>query len=264
MFHDRIIEYLNGNLTEKQVEELRKILKEEGFDLSRLDEMEKIYDQLGEIEAPEPQKEMRDQFYEMLEEEKARIASKQKIFETLTKPLMSLKEKISLTKIAYSGFILLLGMILGHWILPDKQVRHQTSIMMEEMQTMKKMMALTLIEQSNATDRLKAVNYSNELTAADDKIIEALLETLNNDPNVNIRLASLEALTRQIENPEVRTGLVRSINNQNSPLVQVTIVELMAEIKEKNAVPELEKLLQRENLNEVVEQKVTESIKVLT
>ena len=263
MYHERILEYLNGNLTAKQVKELRKILREEGIDLSQLDEMEKLVQQLDEIQAPEPQEEMRDQFYQMLEEEKSRIASKQWFFDALIKPVRFLLETISLSKMAYASLFLMLGIILGHWIIPDKQLRSQTSIMMEEMQNMKKMMALTLFDQSNASDRLKAVSFTSELTIPDDRVLEALLKTLNNDPNVNVRLASLDALTRQIENPEVRTGLVQSISNQDSPLVQVAIAGLMIKIHEKSSVPELEKLLQRENLNEVVAEKVTESLKVL-
>ena len=264
MYHERILEYLNGNLTTKQVEELRKMLKEEGVDLSQLDEMEKLVHQLDEIQVPEPREEMRDQFYQMLEEEKSRIASKQWFFEALIKPVRFLLETTSLSKMAYASLILMLGIFFGHWIIPDKQLRSQASVMMEEMQNMKKMMALTLFDQSNASDRLKAVSFTSELTRPDDRVLEALLKTLNNDPNVNVRLASLDALTRQIENLEVRTGLVQSISNQDSPLVQVTIAELMIKIQEKSSVPELKKLLQRENLNEAVAEKLTESLKVLT
>ena len=262
-YHERILEYLDGNLTAKKVEELRKRLKEEGIDLSQLDEMEKLVLQLDEIQAPEPQEEMRDQFYRMLEEEKSRIASKQRFLDALIKPVRFFFETTFMPKIAYASLFLMLGIVLGHWIIPDKQLRSQTSMMMEEMQNMKKMMALTLFDQSNASDRLKAVSFTSELTKPDNRVLESLLKTLNNDANVNVRLASLDALTRQIENPEVRTGLVKSISNQDSPLVQVAIAELMIKIQEKSSVPELEKLLQRENLNEVVAEKVTESIKVL-
>jgi len=262
-YHERILEYLNGNLTAKQIEELRKRLKEEGFDLSQLNEMEKLVHQLDEIQAPEPQEEMRDQFYRMLEEEKSRIASKQKFFDILIKPVRFFFETTFMPKMAYASLFLMLGIVLGHWIMPDKQLQSQTSMMMGEMQSMKKMMALTLFDQSDASDRLKAVSFTSELTTPDDRVLEALLKTLNNDSNVNVRLASLDALTLQIENPEVRTRLVQSISNQDSPLVQVAIAELMIKIQEKSSVPELKKLLQRENLNEVVAEKVTESLKVL-
>lgn len=263
-YQERILEYLNGNLTVTQVEELRKMLKEDGYDLSQLDEMEKLVHQLDEIQPPEPPEEMRDQFYQMLEEEKTRIASKQWFIDALMKPIRFLLEPTYLPKMAYASLILLLGIVLGHWIIPDKQYHSQTNLMMKEMQTMKTMMALTLLEQPNASDRLKAVSFTGELAQPDDRVLEALLKTLNNDPNVNVRLSSLDALIRQVEKAEVRTGLVQSISNQDSPLVQMAIAELMIKIKEKSSVPEMIKLLQRNDLNEVVAEKLTESIKVLT
>jgi HEAT repeat protein len=94
--------------------------------------------------------------------------------------------------------------------------------------------------------------------------MEALLKTLNQDPSVNVRLASLDALIPHMEDPEVRTGLIRSLGNQDSPLLQMAIAELMIKAQEKQAVPELEKLLQRKDLNGQVAEKLKEGIKVLT
>jgi len=263
-YQERIMDYLDGNLTAKQAEELKKALMEEGYDLSRLDEMDKMVRQLDEIRAPEPREEMKKKFFHMLEEEKSRIVSKERSVDALLKPFRTLLEPVYLPKMLYASLILIIGMILGHWIIPDKQFQYQASLMMEEMQSMKTMMALTLIDQSNATDRLKAVSYTGELSKPDDKVFEALLKTLNNDPSVNVRLASLDALTYHVGNEVVRTGLIESISSQDSPLIQIAIAELMIKVQEKRAVPELEKLLEREDLNEFVAEKITESIKILT
>jgi len=263
-YQERIMDYLDGNLTAKQAEELKKVLREEGYDLSRLDEMDEMVRQLDEIRAPEPREEMKEKFFHMLEEEKSRIESKERSLDALLKPFRTLLEPVYLPKMLYASLILIVGMILGHWIIPDKQFQYQTSLMMEEMQSMKTMMALTLIDQSNATDRLKAVSYTGELSNPDEKVLEALLKTLSNDPSVNVRLASLDALSRLIGNETVRTGLVESISNQDSPLVQIAIAELMITIQEKRAVSEFEKLLDREDLNQTVAEKITESIKILT
>ena len=263
-YQERIMDYLDGNLTAREAEELMQALEEDGFDLTRLDEMQKMVRQLHEITEPDPREVMKENFFHMLEEEKSRITSKERFVDALLKPLYSLFEPVYLPKMLYASLILIIGMILGHWIIPDKQFQYQATLMMEEMQTMKKMMALTLIDQPNATDRLKAVSYTSEIGNPDDKVFEALLKTLNNDPSVNVRLASLDALSQQIGKENVRTGLVQSITNQDSPLVQVAIAELMIKIQEKSAAPEIEKLLQREDLHEAVAEKLTESLKILT
>jgi len=259
-----IVDYLDGNLSIKEAEELKRLLEEEGYDLSRLDQMAELQKQLEGSVAPEPGAAMRDRFYAMLEEEKARMTQKRSLGEFLAHTIHSLFTPGFLPKLSYASFILLAGFILGHWILPDRQSQSETAMLVEEVQSMKKMMALTLFEQSAASDRLKAVYYTSELSRPDDILLEALLKTLNQDPSVNVRLASLEALVPHMEDPEVRAGLIRSLGHQDSPLLQVAIAELMIKTQEKQAVPELEKLLQRKDLNERVAEKLKEGIKELT
>lgn len=258
------MEYLRGGLTARQEEELKQLLREEGYDLSHLAEMEKLYHNLDDLQIPEPRQEMHDKFYRLLEDEKARIEGNKAILDSLVKPFRAIFEPAFLPRLAYAAVLLIIGMLLGHWIIPDKQLRSQTSLMMAEMQNMKKMMALALFEQSNASDRLKAVSFTSELNQPDDKVLSALLKTLNNDPNVNVRLASLDALAEQVERADVRSGLVQSITKQDSPLIQIAIAELMIRIEEKSSVPEFRKLLEREELDELVAEKINESIKTLT
>lgn len=258
------MDYLDGNLTIKEAEELRKKLEEEGYDLSRLDQMAELRQQVDEVGVPEPGKAMRDRFYQMLEEEKESVAQKQRIVDAVLQPIRSVQNTGFLPKLSYAAIILMVGFVLGHWILPDRQFQSETGMLMEEVQSMKKMMALTLFEQSTASDRLKAVYYTSELSQPDNMLLEALLKTLNQDPSVNVRLASLEALVPHMDDPEVRTGLIRSISSQDSPLLQMAIAELMIKAQEKEAVPEMERLLQRKDLNELVAEKLKESIKVLT
>ncbi|UCG27941.1 MAG: HEAT repeat domain-containing protein [Bacteroidales bacterium] len=259
----RITEYLKGELSNSEAEELIRILKEEGYDLSELDEMKQLYRSLTKIEIPEPRQEMHDGFYRMLNEEKKRSAGRQSFMQNLIEPLRSVFEPVALPRLAYAVLLLLLGVFIGHRIIPDKQVRIQTSMLKEEMENMKKMMALTLFQQSSASDRLKAVSYSAEITEEDNNIIEALLVTLNNDPNVNVRLACLDALTEKVRIPEVREGLVQSITNQDSPLVQIAMADLMIRLQEKGSVDELRYLLEQNNVHETVKEKISESLKLL-
>ena len=87
--------------------------------------------------------------------------------------------------------------------------------------------------------------------------------TLNNDPNVNVRLAALEALVPFTGQGAVREGLIRSIANQDSPLVQLNLAELMAAIQEKKSVGELQKLVDSEKTPVEVKDKIRQTIAVL-
>jgi HEAT repeat protein len=124
-------------------------------------------------------------------------------------------------------------------------------------------MVLTLISQSSATDRLKAVGYTSELQQADERVIQALLFTLNHDENVNVRLVTVEALFRFADAPAVREGLVRSIAQQESPLVQLALADVMVALQEKRSVAPLSELLRRQATDFYVKEKLESSIRVL-
>ena len=95
------------------------------------------------------------------------------------------------------------------------------------------------------------------------KITQALFQTLNHDSNVNVRLAALEALKPFVRQSEIREELVRSISEQDSPLVQVMLAEVMVAIQEKKSVGELQKILDNDRTPTDVKSKIKKSIEVL-
>jgi len=96
------------------------------------------------------------------------------------------------------------------------------------------------------------------------KVTNALIQTLNNDPNVNVRLSALEALKPYVRNDQVREQLVQSIGRQDSPLVQVALAELMAALQEKSSVKALEQILKSDSTPGDVKKRIEESIKVMS
>ncbi|MDH4198659.1 MAG: HEAT repeat domain-containing protein, partial [Candidatus Aminicenantes bacterium] len=90
---------------------------------------------------------------------------------------------------------------------------------------------------------------AQETDDLDGEMIQALLRTLNDDPNVNLRLAAAESLAGQARNPAVRRGLIESIDRQESPLVQLALADILLDLGEKGAAPSLDRLLQRRDLD---------------
>ena len=88
----------------------------------------------------------------------------------------------------------------------------------------------------------------------DQKVIGALVNTLNHDKNVNVRLASLYSLARFADNPAVRDSLVSSLPGQTEPLIQVVLINILAEKKEHRAIAPIRDILSKEkDLKEVRE-----------
>ena len=113
---------------------------------------------------------------------------------------------------------------------------------------LKQTMMLALLENPSASERIRGVSYTSEIKHADKEVINALLSTLNNDPNVNVRLSTLDALAQMAAHPEVRAGLIQSIAQQDSPLLKSAIADVMLKLQEKRSVKSFKELLKQKNL----------------
>jgi HEAT repeat protein len=97
-----------------------------------------------------------------------------------------------------------------------------------------------------------------------EQVVNALLSTLNNDPNVNVRLATLDALAVLGQDAAVRQGLVHALTKQESPLVQSALADVMVQLQVRRSVKPMKEMLQQGNLNEAVKTKIENSIQTLS
>jgi HEAT repeat protein len=236
----------------------------------QFDDIEKeLWEQLGKLPTPEPSKDTKTRFHAMLDtfrhEEEAKKAG---LFQTILERFKALFAYKPAYNWAYAMVLLIVGSLAGYFVgKPDSQeVTSQNKIetLSSEVQEMKQMMMLSMLENPTATERLKAVSYTQELNTVDDKVIDALLMTLNSDPNENVRLVTVEALVELADNPKVRKGLVQSLMKQDSPLVQVALADAMVRLQEKSSVKQFKKLLQKEDLNDAVKGKIEHTIMALS
>jgi HEAT repeat protein len=119
---------------------------------------------------------------------------------------------------------------------------------------MKQLVTLSLLQQQNASDRLQGVNWSYRVEQSDSEVLAALLTTVNHDPNVNVRLAAVDALHNFTDSPVGRRGLIQSLNKQGSPMVEIAILDQLVEMKEKDAKPAIAKLMSATDVNPEVKQ----------
>jgi hypothetical protein len=232
------------------------------------EEVKKIWQLMGEIEQPEPSRAMQANFQAMLAEYKKETLAKKPSFGEWI--ISRLREFLSLQvqpRLAYSLMLLAIGLIGGYYLhRPETSAmayNQQIDSLASQVSEMKQVMMLSLLQDPSASQRIRAVSYTEEISNVDMKVIGALLTTLNEDPNVNVRLATLEVLTRLAGEPKVREGLVRSINQQDSPIMQTAIADVMVKLQEKSAVDSLQKLLNKKNLNKMVKTKIEKSIQIL-
>jgi len=142
--------------------------------------------------------------------------------------------------------------------------RQQLAALSTQVHEMREMMMLSLLQNPSASERMRGVSYTSDIKNVNAGMADALLTTLNNDPNVNVRLTTLEALTHFANDPRVREGLVQSILQQDSPLVQSALADVMLKLQEKRAVKSFKKLLKQKDLNGMVKTKIEQTISRLT
>jgi hypothetical protein len=258
-----VLEYLSGNFDDKRKKELEEILIENGYTIDEVVELAKIYNQLDDISIPEPGSSMSENFYSMLKEQKDKILKRDSWAENLLDKFKDLTRQKYVVRVAYSLLLLFIGWSAGFWGSKDSVYENQLNYMNAEIHEMKNMITYSMLNQPSATDRMKLINSINQDNKTDEKIISALLNTLNHDENVNVRVVTVEALARLGENSRVREGLIHSLALQESPLIQMAIIDLLVALNEKNAVGHLKSLLEKKDLNDTVRGRVEKSLKIL-
>jgi HEAT repeat protein len=122
---------------------------------------------------------------------------------------------------------------------------------------------LSLLQQQSASERLQGVSWSTRV-APDPEVLDALQHTLRYDGSVDVRLAALDALSRYGKRPEVSRGLVESLESQQSPMVQVALIDLLVELHDSSAVEPLKRLQQEPNIDPTVRKRADWGIRQLT
>jgi hypothetical protein len=226
-----------------------------------------VWNLMGEIPQPEPSPSMRLSFDAMLENYKHGSAVKPNQIGIWINKLREYWALQAQPRLAFSLLLIAMGLIGGYLLHQPGQTslsyNRQIDSLTSQVSQMKQVMMLTLLNDPSASERIRAVSYTEEVTNVDAKVRNALFTTLNEDPNVNVRLATLEALVRLAGDPKVREGLVRSIDLQDAPMMQTAIADAMVKLQEKSSVQSLQKLLARKGLNQMVKTNIEKNIQKL-
>ncbi|NJO91693.1 MAG: HEAT repeat domain-containing protein [Chloroflexia bacterium] len=126
------------------------------------------------------------------------------------------------------------------------------------------MQAINLLKNESASQRIKAVNYTEEIQSPSNETIEALINTLETDPSSNVRLAAVYSLSRFKSNKLVKEAFINTLNKQDDPMVQIVIINLLVEMEDVNAVEKLKELLKNKDLHEEVKTQAELGVKILS
>ncbi|MFP2994721.1 HEAT repeat domain-containing protein [Spongiivirga sp. MCCC 1A20706] len=247
-----LLAYLMGELDKNQQEEIAQQIKSNNALSNEYEALISIWETTDNWKDEIPSEEMDNRFFAMLDNAVEQHKPKTSFIYQIESFLNTLFTKQLMYRLAF----MVVGVGIGFWFTTNN-AQSQSS----ELTTVRQDLVLTLLEQPAANKRLQAVSEVSRFKEVDEKLAKALLKTLNNDMNDNVRIAAVESLVQFADNPLVREGLIASIAHQTSPLVQISLANTMVLLQEKNAKGPLQQLLEKEETNEAVKDRIEKSIK---
>lgn len=231
-----IEKYYNGETSLQEEEQLQTFFLGEG-----------VPDHLGDHKAWFSQLKLRS-------ERKSINLTEDKLFSKLDKSLAEQNNKVIkiepnrntiqtwFYRVAAAVALILVGFYIGNQLRPQANVEDLRA----ELDEMKEMM-LAQMTVSSASSRLQAVNYSFKLSASDKETLDALINVVNTDNNMNVRLKAVEALVRFGDEPKAKESLLHALGKEKEPAVQIALIDALVALKEKKAIDDLERIAQDGN-----------------
>jgi Putative zinc-finger len=171
-------------------------------------------------------------------------------------------------QVAFASVLLAAGLASGRYLLPHGAAavpagNPEIAQLRGQVDTLRQMVALSLLQEQSPSSRLRGVTYSYQMTQPDRDVAQALLHAVNQDTNVNVRLSAVDALAKFASDPEVRRALADSLAVQDSPLVQIALIDLLVQLQAREGVPVILKLSQDKDANEAVRQRAVSALEKL-
>lgn len=245
--------YKLGELDQTDWKQLEKAIEEGHISPDELDELDTFQNTIRKMPSEQTPLHIKDELIEMITREKneihqSRNANKRELY----------------IRWSLAAAAMMAGVILGI-VLPyakSKKVQSTEIVSLQkEVHDLRETMMLTLLKNDAPTERLKAVSYSEEFETQNRTVTEALINTLNEDENINVRLAAIDALHKYTDDAWVRAQLVKSIGNQESPLVQIALAECMVTLKEKASIQALRTVIEKKTTPDPVKRRIEGYIK---
>jgi hypothetical protein len=256
-----LIDYLDRKLQDSQVKEIEKHLESCEKCLESMMEMQKVLKALSNEEMEIPPDSLRINFYHMLHGEINKREYQNSII-----PVHVAWYNRPLPRIAAAIALLIAGTFMG-MLLNGGSGKRNTAQQIHQLQSdvtdLRKAALLTMLKEESSSYRIQGISYADEITTPDQNVIDALIKTLNTDKSVNVRLAALYALNKFSDQRSVCDSLVGSLSIQTEPIIQITLINILVDRKEKSAARLIQQIIDNSNTMKEVKTVAEEGVRQL-
>jgi hypothetical protein len=241
---------------------------------NELAELGIVWRGLEAMTAPEPNRDMRARFMEMLEAYKAgleqappraaaRPAPARPTAEPRRSRWLAWWPAQPAFQMAIAAALLIGGIAVGRYRSGPPEMSPDMAQLKGQVEGLRQLVALSLMQEDSPSDRLRGVSFTQQMSRPDAEVEKSLLHAVNHDPNVNVRLSAVDALQKYAGDPQVRRALADAITVQDSPLVQLALIDLLTQMKAHDSAPALQKLAQDNQADEIVRQRARLAVQKL-
>jgi len=147
------------------------------------------------------------------------------------------------------------SLILGSFLFG---LNRNTAKYEQQLIQMKQEVALLLMESNSPSKRIQAVTYSEELDEANTEILDALIHMMNNDHQINVRLAAATALSRHVDNQMVREALILLLEEEKNRSMQLELIQILSTILDDRITPSFKRIQGDEDTSPTIKKAIIE------
>jgi anti-sigma factor RsiW len=250
---DNFIDYQDGTLPPDESAQLRAHLANCPTCQREWAALQEMTSKLDALPEAEPSARLRENFYAMLETHQ-READAPSPFalarSRIDRFFAALLPEQPALQFAFALALLVCGLIAGQRYLAKpaadltriKELEQQVAETRDQMNSMSQLVVDSLRQQKTTSARIQTVLATMDQQSPNQKMLSDLLAAMQIDPSTNVRLAAVEALAQHSGDSLVRTGVLSALPRERAPLVQVAMIELLANARDRAAEAVFEKL----------------------
>ena len=159
--------------------------------------------------------------------------------------------------------LLVAGFLGGRYLLQTRTVTPEMAQLHSELEGLRQQVALSMMQNQSPASRIRGVNFGAQVAQPDRDVTQALLYAVNHDSNINVRLSAVDALEKLAGNSEIQRALVDALPIQDSPLVEIALIDVLVAANDRSAVPALQQLASKTQTDESVRQRAAAAAKKL-
>ena len=241
---DKLIDFIDQSLSEQEMKEIQEYIDQNEDLAQEVEEMKKLFFDMSEEEMEQPSDSLRMNFEDMLAAEKAKIQPK----ETQETKVINLQERTSwksYLQVAASVLLVASAFVIGTLVGPETNTTDQV---------------LAQIENESSSQRIAALNLSEDIQSTDRRILQAFIDRMLYDEKPTVRLAAVEALAKFSSEEMVKVAFLKALEKDIDPAIQIELIQVLSKIEEKRALTPMKNLLNNEEVPEYVKKEIQYNI----